>query len=221
MACCHPSEENRRGRGNSASNFPKLPRCSSIHILSSLSVLPWRMEFPVLAVAVILLTCIVLVMYNPDLFFALATQDILKTEVDVVTITQATLQLGFLPWYSLIFGYRSSPHAPSKTQRSVHPSTIFFPIFAWLCEHLVSQVFLQSRGNLCAECVLIVRIPPGLCLQVTGDSESYKLVANAGSWPIAHRTKKHNPCPQGIYSVFGKKGYQGRQACKGGYRPGL
>lgn len=157
---------------------------------------------------------------QPAFFSALVTQDILKTEVNAVTVTHATLGLGYSPWYSLIFGYRSS-QALSRTQRSVHPSTNFFPIFACLCEHPISQVFLQSRGDLCAECVLIVRIPLGLCLKVMGDPETYRLGTRADSRPIAQRTMKHNPCPQGIYSVFGEKGYRGRQACKGGNRLGL
>lgn len=49
------------------------------------------MEVPILAVTVTLLKCMALVMFNPALFSALATQDFLKTEVNVVTVTQATL----------------------------------------------------------------------------------------------------------------------------------
>lgn len=50
---------------------------------------------------------------------ALATHDILKTGVDQVTVTQATLGLAYLAWYSLIFGDRSS-HASPRTKGPSH-----------------------------------------------------------------------------------------------------
>lgn len=147
-------------------------------------------------------------------FSALATQDILKTEVNAVTETQATLGLGYSPCLVFLDLW------VQKFPCSAHPSTNFFPIFACLCEHPLSQVFLQSRGDLlCGVCLDM--IPLGLCLKVMGDPETYRLGARADSRLIARRTMKHNPCPQGIYSVFGEKGYRGRQACKGGNRLGL
>lgn len=129
------------------------------------------MDFPVLAVTVTLLKCMVLVMYKPAPFSALAIQDILKTEVDIVTVTQATLGLGYSLWYSLIFRYRSS-QAPSRTQRPGHSSTIFFPIFACLCERPISQVFPSPEVTFVWSVPRLLGSPPpqGLCLKVTGDS---------------------------------------------------
>lgn len=79
------------------------------------------MDVPVLAVPVTPLNCMALAMWIPVFFptdlqaGALAAQDILQTEVDAVTATRATLGLGPLPWYFLVFGHRSS-HAPPRQE---------------------------------------------------------------------------------------------------------
>lgn len=57
---------------------------------------------------------------------------------------------------------------------------------------------------------MIVRIPPDLCLKVTGDSKTYILMANSGSRPTAQRTKKQ-PMPTGNLQYLWKEGLQ-RQA---------
>ena len=76
------------------------------------------------------LKCLALAMYNPALISALATQDILKTEVDAAAVNRATLGLGNSPWYSLSFGYRSS-RAPCPDRQQVCPALYY--LLPYLC----------------------------------------------------------------------------------------